>query len=111
MNYRKLGNTGLEVSEIGFGAWGIGSDKGAPAYGPTDDQESKAALRKAYDLGVNFYDTSDFYGSGHSERLIGESLKDVRSSVVIATKVGLLDSNKVGFLNCWICWIPTKLDS
>jgi aryl-alcohol dehydrogenase-like predicted oxidoreductase len=93
MNYRQLGNTGLEVSEIGFGAWGIGSDKGAPAYGATDDQESKAALRKAYDLGVNFYDTSDFYGSGHSERLIGESLNDVRSSIVIATKVGLLNSD------------------
>lgn len=91
MNYRKLGRTGLEVSEIGFGAWGIGGGTAnAPAYGPTDDQVSKLALRRAYDLGINFYDTSDFYGSGHSERLIGETFKHVRHEVVIATKVGFV---------------------
>ncbi|MDP7085925.1 MAG: aldo/keto reductase [Dehalococcoidia bacterium] len=93
MNYRKLGQTGLEVSEIGFGAWGIGGGKGAPAYGATDDRESKAALRRAYELGVTFYDTSDFYGFGHSERLIGETLGDVRSQVVLATKVGVLNAD------------------
>lgn len=82
------------MSEIGFGAWGIGgSTDGSPAYGPTDDSESKTALRTAYDLGITFYDTSDLYGYGHSERLIGEALGDVRSDVVIATKVGLLDIN------------------
>lgn len=93
MNYRQLGDTGLKVSEIGFGAWGIGSDHGAVAYGATDDQESRAALRMAFDLGVTLYDTSDFYGSGHSERLIGEALKDVRNFIVIATKVGVLNSD------------------
>lgn len=94
MKYRKLGQTGLHVSEIGFGGWGIGGTaNGAPAYGPTDDQESKAALRRAFYLGVNFYDTSDFYGRGHSERVIGDTLKDVRGEVIIATKVGLLDAN------------------
>ena len=94
MRIRKLGATGLDMSEIGFGAWGIGGPAdGSPAYGPTDDSESKRALRKAYDLGITFYDTSDLYGYGHSERLIGETLGDVRSDIVIATKVGLLDIN------------------
>jgi aryl-alcohol dehydrogenase-like predicted oxidoreductase len=94
MNYRKLGHTGLEVSEIGYGAWGIGGvANGAIGYGPTDDQESKRALRRAYDLGVNFYDTSDLYGYGHSERLIGDALKDVRDRVIITTKVGFLDGD------------------
>jgi len=91
---RNLGNTGLEVSEIGFGAWGIGGPAdGSPAYGPTDDAESKLALRTAYDLGITFYDTSDLYGYGRSERLIGETFADVREKIVIATKVGLLDIN------------------
>ena len=94
MNYRPLGDTGLEVSEIGFGAWGIGGAKnGALGYGPTDDRESAAALTQAYDLGINFYDTSDLYGYGHSERLIGTSLKDVRHKIVIATKVGFQDAS------------------
>ena len=94
MKYRRLRSTGLQVSEIGFGAWGIGGvANGAIAYGPTDDQESKRALRRAYHLGVNFYDTSGLYGYGHSERLIGEVLKDVRDRVIITTKVGFLDAD------------------
>jgi len=91
MRYRRLGATGLEVSEVGFGAWGIGGvEGGAVGYGPTDDRESTAALRRAFDLGVTFYDTADIYGNGHSEELIGAALHDVRSRIVIATKVGLL---------------------
>lgn len=86
MKYRKLGNTGLEVSEIGFGTWGLGGD----AYGPVDDNVSKEALRFAFDLGVTFYDTADLYGNGHSEEVIGEALKSVREMVNIATKVGTL---------------------
>lgn len=93
MKYRRLGATGLQVSEIGFGGWGIGgSVNGAVAYGPTDDNESKLALQRAFDLGITFYDTSDFYGFGHSEELIGQALKKVRPEVIIATKVGLLDA-------------------
>jgi len=91
MKYRDLGATGLSVSEVGFGAWGIGGvGNGAVSYGPTDDEESKAALRRAFDLGVTFYDTADLYGYGHSESLIGGVLKDVRKQIVIASKVGLL---------------------
>ena len=61
------------MSEIGFGAWGIGGSKGgAKAYGPTDDGESRLALQAAFDRGITFYDTSSLYGYGHSEELIGE---------------------------------------
>ena len=91
MRYRRLGSTGLRVSEIGFGAWGIGGvANGAVGYGPTDDQQSCAALRRAFELGVTFYDTADIYGFGHSEELIGAALTPVRSRIVIATKVGFL---------------------
>jgi aryl-alcohol dehydrogenase-like predicted oxidoreductase len=67
MHYRTLGRTGWKVSEISFGAWAIGS-----AWGSVDDAESLAALEKAIDCGVNFIDTADVYGMGHSERLIAQ---------------------------------------
>lgn len=90
MRYKNLGTTGLTVSEIGFGAWGIGGPtEFFPAYGTTDDGESILALKRAYDAGVTFYDTADVYGGGHSEELIGDTFNDVRDKVVIATKVGL----------------------
>ena len=89
MKYRRLGRTGIEVSEIGFGTWGIGGTAGgATAYGAADDRESKAALRRAFDLGVTFYDTSNLYGYGHSESLIGSAFKGLRKKVVLASKVG-----------------------
>lgn len=91
MRYRRLGQTALEISEIGFGAWGIGgASAGAVSYGPTDDGESLRALRRAFDLGVTFYDTADLYGHGHSEQLIGAAFRDIRTRVVLATKVGFL---------------------
>jgi aryl-alcohol dehydrogenase-like predicted oxidoreductase len=86
MKYRKLGNTGLEVSEIGYGTWGLGGK----SYGDVDDNESKRALRLAYEKGVNFYDTADLYGNGHSEELLAEVFKEVRDKVIIATKGGTL---------------------
>ncbi len=91
MQYRVFGNTSLLVSEIGFGAWGIGGAAMAGeipiGWGRTEDSVSKAALHAAFDRGINFYDTADFYGLGRSETLIGEVFGD-RSDVVIATKVG-----------------------
>jgi aryl-alcohol dehydrogenase-like predicted oxidoreductase len=69
MHWRTLGRTGIEVSEIGYGAWGIG---GSQWRGASDD-ESTAALRRALDLGLNFIDTALAYGDGHSERLIGRT--------------------------------------
>ena len=93
MHDRLLGSTGLTVSEIGFGAWGIGGvSNGAIGYGPTDDRESLRALRRAFELGMTFYDTAALYGYGHSERLIGTALKDVRARVVLASKVGFLNA-------------------
>lgn len=88
MNTRVLGRTGLAVSEIGFGGWAIGGNAYGNSYGPTDDADAKRALRRAYELGCNFFDTADVYGHGHSETLIGEALSDVRDKVIIATKVG-----------------------
>ena len=84
MKYRTLGRTGLRVSEIGFGAWAIGGT----SYGPTRDEESLEALATAWEHGVNFFDTADTYGHGHSEELIGRFLKGRRGEAVIATKVG-----------------------
>ena len=88
MKYRTLGKTGLKVSEIGFGAWAIGGNAFGNSYGPTDDKTSVDAVRKALDLGCNFFDTADAYGHGHSEELIGKALKDRRDDAVIATKAG-----------------------
>ena len=71
MRYRHFGNTDLEVSEIGFGAWGIGGPAMAGdipiGWGNVDDEVSKQALLKAYDLGVNFFDTANFYGLGWTQ--------------------------------------------
>lgn len=94
MKTRPLGRTGLQVSEIGFGSWGIGGASRVPgSYGPTDDQVSLQALRRAFASGVTFYDTSDLYGYGHSEALIGTAFRAQRSRVVIASKVGYLEHN------------------
>lgn len=83
MNYRELGRTGWQVSEVSFGAWALGG-----SWGTVDDRESLAALHKAIDLGVNFIDTADAYGDGRSERLIGQVLKDRSETVYVATKIG-----------------------
>jgi aryl-alcohol dehydrogenase-like predicted oxidoreductase len=86
MRVRQLGRTGLTVSEVGFGTWGLGGD----SYGPVDDATSRDALHLAFDRGVTFYDTSDLYGAGHSEQVLGDAFRDRRDRVVIATKVGTL---------------------
>jgi aryl-alcohol dehydrogenase-like predicted oxidoreductase len=82
MRYRKLGRTGLEVSEIGFGAWGIGAD----AWKGAEDETSLAAMRRAIELGVNFIDTAIAYGLGHSEKLVGQ-IKREHPEVIVATKI------------------------
>ena len=94
MRYRYLGKTGIRISTIGFGAWAIGGASeasGAPlGWGRTSDDESLAAIRRARELGVNFFDTSDSYGFGRSESLLGIVLSRHRDDVVIATKVGVV---------------------
>src|ERR1017187_2730491 len=83
MKYRSLGRTPWKISEISFGAWAIGS-----AWGPVDDSESLAAPHKAIDCGVNFIDTADVYGLGHSERLIARLKRERKEEIVVATKAG-----------------------
>ena len=95
MEYRTFGRTGWKVSAIGFGAWGIGGD----VWGPTDDKTSLATLHRAIDLGVNFFDTADVYGDGHSEQLIAEVRKARSEQIIVATKAGrrLVPHNASGY--------------
>jgi aryl-alcohol dehydrogenase-like predicted oxidoreductase len=91
MKFRKFGNTDLLVSEIGFGAWAIGGGATigttAIGWGDADDEVSKKAIYKSLDAGINFFDTADIYGLGHSEDLIGKIIGN-KKEVIIATKVG-----------------------
>ncbi len=94
MEKRNLGKGGAGISAMGLGCWAIGGPwefDGRPAgWGSVDDGESVRAVRRALDLGVNFFDTADVYGCGHSERVLGRALEGRRDEVVIATKFGLL---------------------
>jgi len=83
VNYRRLGKTGLEVSEVGYGAWGIGKSQWLGA----EDDESLRALNTAIDFGLNFIDTALAYGEGHSERLVGQVVKERSETVYVATKI------------------------
>ncbi len=83
MRYRTLGKTGLEVSVLGYGAWGIGQTMWIGA----DDDESLRALRRAIELGVNFIDTAYGYGNGHSEELVGQAVREAAGTVHVATKI------------------------
>jgi len=116
MHYRMLGRTGLQVSEVGFGAWAIGG----PAklgeveigWGEVDDALSLRAIDAAYDAGVTFFDTADVYGTGRSEVLIGKALKSKRDRAVIATKVG----NRTSADGQWVkdfskSWISEAIDA
>ena len=86
MQHRTLGSQGLEVSAIGYGAMGL-----TMAYGPTDEEAGVAALRRAHDLGVTFFDTAEMYGwgTGSNEILVGRAVRDFRDDVVLATKFGV----------------------
>jgi aryl-alcohol dehydrogenase-like predicted oxidoreductase len=84
MEYRALGRTGWKISTISFGSWGIGGNE----WGNTDDRTSLEALNKAIDLGVNFIDTADVYGDGHSEQLIAQVRKSRSEHLIVATKAG-----------------------
>ena len=85
MKKRKLGSQGLVVSELGLGCMGM-----SQFYGPRDDAESTATLERAIDLGLDFFDTADIYGTGHNEELVGKVLRKHRNRVIIATKFGNL---------------------
>jgi len=84
MKYRELGRTGWKVSEVSFGAWAIGG-----SWGAVDDAESRGALHRAIDVGVNFIDTADVYGDGRSERLIAQVVRERKGErIYVATKAG-----------------------
>ena len=83
MKYRKFGRIGWDVSEISFGAWGVGGE-----WGAVDDEESIAAMKRALELGVNFFDTADVYGDGRSERLLRRLRKETKTPFHVATKAG-----------------------
>jgi len=90
MQYRVFGKTGIRVSEVGFGAWAIGGD----AWGPVQDEQSARAMERALELGVNFIDTADVYGNGHSETLVARVIRGRREQVVISTKGGLMGHHR-----------------
>lgn len=93
MKTRKLGNQGLEVSELGLGCMGM-----SEFYGSGDDQEAIATIHHALDLGVNFLDTADMYGPFTNEKLVGRAIKDRRDQVILATKFGNVRSAEGGWL-------------
>ena len=84
MKYRKLGNTQLQLSAVGFGLWTVSTSW----WGAEDDRQGVDLLRRAYDLGVTFFDTADTYGNGKGETMLAEALGHVRDKIVIATKFG-----------------------
>ncbi len=92
MEYRKLGRSDCEVSAVSLGTWVTGGWW----WGGSDEKESLAAIRRAVAAGINLIDTAPAYGFGRSERIVGEAIKDVRDSVVIATKCGLVWSGTAG---------------
>ncbi|HEX9678548.1 aldo/keto reductase [Nitrososphaera sp.] len=95
MKYRRLGKSDIKVSEIGFGAWTIALDWWGKKI---SDDEAIKMLKKAYDLGINFYEMADMYGKGRSEKLVGQTFKDMRNEVVYSTKWGydMYDAEQIG---------------
>lgn len=90
MRKRRCGSTGLELTVIGFGAWAIGGGNWRFGWGPQDDEEAVAAIRRALDLGVNWIDTAAVYGLGHSEELVARAVEGKRDDVILATKCSLV---------------------
>lgn len=91
MERRRLGSSDLEITRLGFGAWAIGGGGWTYGWGPQDDRESIAAIRRALDLGVNWIDTAAVYGFGHSEEVVAKALEGVSPRPYVFTKCGLVD--------------------
>jgi aryl-alcohol dehydrogenase-like predicted oxidoreductase len=87
---RKLGYTDLNLTTVGFGTWAIGGEDWQYGWGPQDDADSVAAIRRGLDEGINWIDTAAAYGLGHSEEVIGQAIAGRRHEVIIATKCGLV---------------------
>lgn len=91
MDFRRLGQTDIQVSVVGIGGWALGADPAV--WGPVDDNESIAAVQRGLDLGINLIDTSPTFGRGHSEEIVGKAIAGRRDRVVLATKCGLVPRN------------------
>lgn len=100
MQTRKLGWTDLNLSTIGLGTWALGGGGYKFGWGPQDDEESIATIRRALELGINWIDTAPVYGLGHSEEVIGEAIKGVRDRPIIATKCGFVWDKDGNISNC-----------
>ena len=90
MEYRTLGRTGIRISEVGLGTWGMGGDR----YGRADDAESRGTILRALELGINHIDTAPIYGNGRSEEVIGDAIAGRRHEVVLASKVGMFSGRR-----------------
>src|SRR5438552_15507913 len=86
MQTRRLGNSDMHITAIGFGAWAIGGGGWAFAWGSQDDNDSVAAIREAIDLGINWIDTAAVYGLGHSEEVVAKALEGVTKQPYLFTK-------------------------
>ena len=107
MEYKRLGSTNLKISRIGFGCWAVGGH----GYGNVDNSESIKAIQKALDMGVNFFDTADVYGFGHSEEMLSKALGSQRDKVIVATKFGVnWDNNGKIYKDCSAKRIIEALD-
>ncbi len=94
METKKLGNSDLNLTRIGFGAWAIGGGDWAFAWGPQDDADSISAIERALDLGINWIDTAAVYGLGHSEDVVAKALKNTSKKPYIFTKCGMVWDDK-----------------
>jgi len=99
MRTRRLGKPNLALTVIGFGSWAIGGGGSKISWGPQDDSESIAAIKKALDLGINWVDTAAIYGLGHSEEIVGKAIKGISKRPIIATKCGLVWDEKKNITN------------
>ena len=99
MEKRRLGNSDLDLTAIGFGAWAIGGPW-LHGWGKQEDNASIRAIQYALDQGINWIDTAHVYGFGHSERIVGQAIKGRKDQAIIATKCGLLADSKGGIYGC-----------
>lgn len=107
MVYTDLGGTNEKVSAIGFGGWAIGGH----GYGEVNDSQSISAIHKALDLGINFFDTADVYGFGHSEEVLSKALRNQIGKVVVGTKFGVRwDKNGKTFKDCSPVYVRKALE-
>jgi len=97
LNTRRLGKSGFQVTEIGIGLWAIGGSE----WGPVDDQNSLDTIEAALKSGISFFDTADVYGLGHSEKLLGQAMKNRREEFFVASKIGWIGFDHDNFVSAY----------